>query len=147
MVVFEVLVFFGWNHDKVDPSSSDVLVVLLVESLLAVFDGLEEDSGLSSLLSVSHDTNFDGVFDKSKSMEELDDILSLNAVWKTLELHGVSVWLLVLFTLWILWLLGFLLVITVWGELSLRLLWPVFLRGLHSQFINNKSPNKSEKIR
>lgn len=59
LLVFEVVVLLHVNSDKFDPSATNVLLIEAGLGLLAVITIVEENAGLSSELTVWHDTNLD----------------------------------------------------------------------------------------
>ena len=97
LVVLKVVVLFFWDHDEVDPARADMLLVFVLVGLLAVFRGLKEARSLTSKFSIGHSTNFDGIFDEAKAVEEFEDVIFGDGVGEAFELHGPSVGSIVLF--------------------------------------------------
>ena len=63
LVCFKVLVITGRYDTQSDTIVSDLLLVMVAMSLLAVFFSLKEDNSLSGMSTIGLDTDLDGVFD------------------------------------------------------------------------------------
>jgi len=72
---FKVLVFVSSDKEKLDIAISQVLLLLVVESLASVVGIFEANASLTSQLTIGHFTNADRVLNEAKSVEELNNTL------------------------------------------------------------------------
>ena len=75
LIVLKVVVLVFWNHDQVDPSGADVLLVLVLMSCLTVLWSLKEAGCLTCKFSIGHGADFDRVLNQAQAMEEFEDVL------------------------------------------------------------------------
>ena len=88
LVLLEVGMLVGLDHDELDPPVANVLVVFLGVGIGTVLGALEQNCSLTSQLTVSHLSDLDRVVDKVESIEEVDDVFGVHGEWESLELHG-----------------------------------------------------------
>jgi len=88
LVLFESNVLSIGDLEELDPSSSNVLLVAIAESHLAVFVVVEQDASLTGQLAIGHLADFDGVFVEAKAVEELNNVVMGDGVGETTHLHS-----------------------------------------------------------
>ena len=89
LILFEIGVFMSCNDNELHPSVANVFLVELLVSVVAVIGSLEQDSCLTSQLTVRHLSNLDRVLLEVESGKEGNNVFLGDGEWKSLELHGL----------------------------------------------------------
>jgi len=90
-------VLFGSNLEKFYETRADVLLIAILVCHFSVFGVFEKYAGFSSEFTIWHFTNADGVLNKAKSMEELNNVIFSDTVGKTAHFKSRLVERLLLF--------------------------------------------------